>query len=83
LCHVGAVSDLAWFARALRSEQTHRGLSQRGLAEFLGRPLITVQRWLSGERHPAFPELNDVAEKLGWDLKAGLPRHIKKDSAPS
>ena len=77
------MNDLAWFARALRSEQTHRELSQRGLAEFLGRPLITVQRWLSGERYPAFPELNDVAEKFGWDLRAGLPKHIKKDSSSS
>lgn len=71
------MKDLTWFAQALRAEQTHRGLSQRGLAEFLGRPLITVQRWLSGDRFPAFPELNDVAEKFGWNLTAGLPKHIR------
>lgn len=71
------MKDLSWFAQALKAEQTHRKLSQRGLAELLGRPLITVQRWLSGERFPAFRELNDVADKFGWDLVAGLPKHIR------
>lgn len=69
-------APLTWFARALRAEQKHRQLSQRGLATLLDKRLMTVQRWLTGERLPAFPELNHVAAVFGWDLTAGLPPHV-------
>lgn len=62
-----------WFAQALRMEMARRRLSQRGMAKYLGKGKSAVTQWLSGIRHPAFAELCEVGERLGWDVPSMLP----------
>jgi transcriptional regulator with XRE-family HTH domain len=67
-----------WFAEALRIEMTRRRMSQRSMATFLGKGKSAVTQWLAGTRHPAFADLCDACERLGWDLGLALPPALRE-----
>jgi len=67
-----------WFADALRLEMVRRRMSQRAMAAFLGKGKSAVTQWLAGTRHPAFADLCDACERLGWDLGNTLPPDLRE-----
>ncbi len=51
------------------------GLSQRQLAERLGRPQSTIARWETGEQHPPLESVVDALHACDLELMVGLARY--------
>ena len=46
-----------------------RGLrTQTELAEVIGKPSASVSRWIRGKQSPAFADLCEIADVLGWQM---------------
>ena len=55
--------------RAMLDARKEAGLTQKQLAELMGKPQSTVARLESGTHNPKIGTLHDVAKALGKDLK--------------
>lgn len=58
----------ALLGRAIQSAREKKGLSQKGLAEAIGKPSQTVNKWERGVRWPDFGNIELIARTLGVDV---------------
>ena len=62
------VEEKSVFARRMRRARDARGLTQKELAEKIGRGQITVSSWERDETSPTIKDLKLIAELLGVRL---------------
>lgn len=73
-----------WDGRRIRALRQHLGLTQQGLADELGTRQQTISEWEKGMYKPrgvSSTLLTLVAERHGFDYKAGSSQEEPKDDA--
>lgn len=77
--------------RHLADWQKRLGLSDQGMATYLGVPVVTFQQWIRGQRTPnssarrlieVLQAVESIAPDLAWLLKPGSPGAASHSDAP-